>query len=146
MKLTTKEVVSVYNVLKEAKLTKMEISDKMLVLKIMRILKPIAEEWESFMQTIDDKVKGENHDEIIEKAREWERDKEKTTLSDSEKREINEYLIQFSKDKNTCFSDELNKELELDITKISSSAYEKLVESNDFEVDKLLTCEIIVNS
>ena len=146
MKLTTKEVVSVYNVLKEAKLTKMEISDKMSVLKIMRVLKPISEEWESFMQTIDDKVKGENHDEIIEKAREWERDKEKTTLSENEKREINEYLFKFNKDKNTCIGDELNKELELDITKISSSAYEKLVESNDFEVDKLLTCEIIVNS
>lgn len=144
MKLKTSEIVSVYAILKDAKLTKMESNDKFKVLKVMRVMQPIADEWDSFIANVDKKLQKENHDEIIEKAKKWNSEGENTTLTNEEKIEINKYLFEFEQEKKSCLKDELEKEVELSFDKINESAFEKLIDSNDWEVIKMLALESVI--
>lgn len=144
MELKTSEIVGVYKLLGEAKLTKMESSDKFKVIKMMRAMRSTAEEWDAFLKNIDEKLKKENHDEIIEKARKWQQEGENTTLTNEEKVEINTYLINFEKEKQECFGDELKKVVTLDFEKLNESAFEKLIDSNDWEVNKILELEWVI--
>lgn len=144
MEFKTSEIVSVYKTLSESKLTKMETSDKAKVLKAMREMKPIAEEWDSFLKTVDEKIQKENHQEIMEKVAQWQKEGENTTLSEGERIEINKYLIEYQREKDTCINDELEKKVNLEFAKISESAFEKLVDSNDWEVKKMMEVESFI--
>lgn len=138
MEIKTGEIVSVFSILSSAKLTKMESSDKFKVIKAMRVMTPIDEEWKSFLKTVDEKLKKDDFEEMAEKARKWEQEKENSTLTDEEKAEINKYFNDFAIEKNKCIEDELNKAIELDYEKISENALEKLFDSNDFDVNQML--------
>lgn len=141
MKLKVSDVVNIYKPLNTSKLTKMESADKFKVLKAMRAMKPIADEWDSFITTIDSKLQGENHEDIIEKVKKWESEGENTTLTLKERSEINKYLMKLNKEKNECTKDELNKEVEIEFEKLNKSAFEKFIESNDLEVNAMLAIE-----
>lgn len=143
MELKVSEVVGVYRTLKDAKLTKMESADKFKVIKIMRPMQGVADEWDKFMENVDKKLQKENHEEIIEKARKWQQEGEKTTLTDEEKVEINRYLMAFQQEKDECVKDELEKVVSLDFEKLTQDAFEKLIDSNDWEVSKMMQLEII---
>lgn len=144
MELKTKDIIGVYKVLSDAKLTKMESSDKFKVIKMMRAMRPIAEEWDSFLKTVDEKLKKDNHDNIIEKAQKWQQDGDKTTLTTEEKIEINKYLVEFHKEKEECIREELEKDANLEFDKINDLAFEKLIDSNDWEVGKIIELETII--
>lgn len=144
MKLKIEKIVSVYTILKDAKLTKMESADKFKVIKAIRPMQPIAEEWNNFISNVDKKLQKENHDEIIEKAQKWQREGEETTLSQEEKIEVNKYLLEYQKEKEACINDELEKEEELSFDKINDSAFEKLIDSNDWKVTEILLLESVI--
>lgn len=144
MELKVSEVIGVYSTLKDAKLTKMESADKFKVIKIMRPMQGVADEWDKFMENVDKKLQKENHEEIIQKARKWQEEGEKTTLTDEEKIEINRYLITFQKEKDECVKDELEKVVSLDFEKLTQDAFEKLIDSNDWEVNKMMQLESLI--
>lgn len=144
MELKTNEIVGAYKLLNDAKLTKMESGDKFKVIKIMRSMKPAAEEWDSFLKTVDDKLKKENHDEVIEKAQKWQQEGEKTSLTNEEKIGINKYLLEFQKEKEDCVREELEKSVTLEFEKLSDAAFEKLVDSNDWKVNEILSLESVI--
>lgn len=144
MELKTQDVVSTFNLLSNGKLTKMESSDKFKVLKMMRVMQPIADEWESFMKHVDEKLKKDNHDEIVEKVKQWQQEGENTTLTEAERIEINKYFAEYQQEKNDCINDELKKVVSLSFDKINESAFEKLVDSNDWEVIKILELEKVI--
>lgn len=144
MELKVSEVIGVYSTLKDAKLTKMESADKFKVIKIMRPMQGVADEWDKFMENVDKKLQKENHEEIIQKARKWQEAGEKTTLTDEEKIEINRYLITFQKEKDECVKDELEKVVSLDFEKLTQDAFEKLIDSNDWEVNKMMQLESLI--
>lgn len=144
MELKTSEIVGVYKLLSDAKLTKMESSDKFKVIKMMRAMRPTSDEWDEFLKTVDEKLKKDNHDEIIEKARKWQQEGENTTLTNDEKVEINTYLVNFEKEKQECINDELKKNVPLEFEKLSESAFEKLMDSNDWKVNEILELELVV--
>ena len=144
MKLKTSEIIGVYAILKDAKLTKMESTDKFKVVKMMRPMQGVAEEWDKFMENVDKKLQKENHEEIIEKAKKWNSEGENTTLTNDEKAEINKYLIEFQKEKNECIKEEVEKEHEIEFTKINENAFEKLVDSNDWSVNQILLLESLI--
>ena len=144
MELKTSDVVFAYNVLCKAKVTKMESSDKFKVIKMVRAMQPTADEWESFVKHVDEKLQKENHEEIIKKAQQWQQEGEKTTLTDAEKIKINKYLIEYQKEKDECMNDELEKIVSLSFDKINESAFEKLMDSNDWHVGDTLKIEKII--
>ena len=125
----TSAVIEVYKALKEAKLTKMESKEKFQVIKIMRSIKPVAEEWDAFMATVDEKLKGENHEAIVAMIQQWQREGDNTTLTMEERKKINEYIAKFNTERNELINAELAKEVEV--------SFERFVDSNDMDVNVL---------
>lgn len=144
MELKVKDIVNVYTILKDAKLTKMDSMDKFKLIKMMRAMKPTAEEWDSFLSTVDEKLKKENHDDFIEKARKWQQEGENTTLTEEEKLEVNTYFIEYQREKNECIKDELEKTVSLEFEKLQQGAFEKLIDSNDWDVKNIMELEHIL--
>lgn len=137
----TSTIIEVYQLLNSAKLTKMESKEKFQVIKIMRAMKPVAEEWDSFVKTIDEKLKGENHEEILAKAQQWQKEGDKTTLSLDERMAVNEYFSKFDHERRQLVASEQSKEVNIIFDKMTEEAFERLVDSNDFNVGQILALQ-----
>lgn len=144
MEMKLEKIISAYAILKPSKMTKLEIKGKSKILKIMRVMRPTCDEWNSFVQTVDENIKKDNHDEIIEKVKKWQLEGENTTLSENERIEINKYLIEYQRDKEICINDELKKEISLEYEKLNESEFEQLVDSNDWKVEEILLLEEVI--
>ena len=70
----TIEITNIYAVLNEAKLTKMDDADKFKVIKVLRVIKPVAKGYEDFVEDVKNKLKGDDHDKMTEKAQAWNKD------------------------------------------------------------------------
>lgn len=123
-------IVSLYNILKEAKLTKLADADKYAIIKILRKLRPTAEKFEEDKKEAQEKLKPENWDEIVEKANLWRKENNSNRLTADEV----EYFVKV----NECLGEELEKEVEIDITTINEAVFEKLMASNDWEAKTAL--------
>ena len=137
----TKQVVEVYNTLSSAKLSKMEDKDKFLVIKAMRQLKPISTAYEEFVKDAQEKLKGDDFEDIQKKAQKWQEERENTSLSLEERREINTYLNGYNNKVVECLKEEVEKDNELNYEKISEDAFGKLVSSNDFDVKTIMNLQ-----
>ena len=137
----TSTIIEIYSVLREAKLTKMESKEKFQVIRIMRAMKPVAEEWDSFIKTMDEKLKGEHHEEMLAKAQQWQKEGEKTTLSLDERMAVNEYFAKFNKDRTEMINSEQSKEVNVLFDKLTEEAFEHLVDSNDFNVGQIVALQ-----
>lgn len=133
----TSTIIEVYKALKEAKLTKMESKEKFAVIRIMRAVKPVAEEWDAFLSTVDEKLRGECHEEMVAKIQQWQKEGEQTTLTMEERKEVNEYIAKFNAERNELINAELAKEVEVSFERISEEAFERFIDSNDMDVNVL---------
>lgn len=137
----TSTIIEIYSVLREAKLTKMESKEKFQVIRIMRAMKPVAEEWDSFVKTMDEKLRGENHDVMLAKAQQWQKEGEKTTLSLEERMAVNEYFGKLDRERRELIASEQSKEVNTLFDKLTEEAFEHLVDSNDFVVGQILALQ-----
>lgn len=143
-KITTEKILSVYNLISDAKLTKMEDCDKFKMIKIIRALKPVVTNFEDFKKVAKDKLKGDNHDYMLEKAQQWRAEGEKTTLSESERIEINRYFNDYNNKISECLKDEGLKENELDYEPLKEYVFGKLVASNDWTLGQIAAIEEVI--
>lgn len=129
--LKTIDCVVAYNLLKGASLGKMESKDKFAVIKSIKELKTIAEDFETFRTDAAEKLRGEEHDEMQQKAFEWRDKGDKCTLTDDEKRAVNAYFDRYGKELSDCINEEAEKEHELDIRTITEAAFGALMDANE---------------
>lgn len=127
------ELKLIYELLNEARLTKMEDTDKYKVIKIMREMKPVYTEIVEAVMDAQNKLKTENHDNLLEKIR-------TKKLSDKELKSAQVYFKKFEKDVYEAVKDILETEIELK-EKISVDAFEKLIASNDYIVEVIIALE-----
>lgn len=143
----TGDLLKVYNVLGNAKYSKMFDDDKIKVWKITRKLKPVATKFEEDSKDAADKMKpSEDFTDRLQKAQEYERmvrDKD----SDLQKlpmgaAEYDAFIKEF-KDYNEVvgkaikeFSD---KEVEVDFEPLSEEAFGKLMASNEWTMEQTTT-------
>lgn len=134
----TKKLVAAYNILNDARLSKMEDEDKFKVIKNLRKMKKTATEYHSFVEDAQKKLQPEDFEEMNKKAQEWNgkhAGAKSSDLSDEERVEfekINEYFKEYSEKVEKCLKEEAEKEVEVDITPLSEEAFGKLVASNDW--------------
>lgn len=143
-KISTEKILSVYNLINDAKLTKMDDEDKFRMIKIIRVLKPVATNFEDFKKDAGDKLKGENHEEMLEKAQKWQTEGEKTTLTEAERIEINKYFTDYNNKIVECLKEEAKKENELDYESLGASAFGKFVASNDWTLGQITAIEEVI--
>lgn len=144
MKATIKQVVEAYKLLGEAKVTKLEDGEVVKVVKARKAMRPIADEYESFLKDVQEKFKSENWDDVQKKVQQWQQEGEKTTLTEAERIEVNKALVDYSKKVDSAIKDELAKEVELNVEKLKEDSATKMLVENSWEVGKLDLIEILL--
>lgn len=142
--ITTDTVNSVYKLLNDSKLTKMEDKDKFIVIKAVRKFKPIAADFEDLKKDVQEKLKGENFEEMQKKALQWNEEGGKTTLTEDERKEVNMFFYEFNKNVKECLKEETERKHELEYEKLSEDAFGKFISSNDFKVDDIIKIQEVM--
>lgn len=129
--LTTKSIHTIYTILLSATLAGMESKTKFDVIKNMRTMKPVADDFESLKDSAREKLKGKEHDKMCQLAEQWKKEgDEKTTLSLAQRIAVTSYFDQYGRDIEQCLEEEYQKQHELDIRTISESDFAKLIDGN----------------
>lgn len=144
MKTIIKNIVSAYKVLGDAKVSKLEESEVIKIVKARKAMRQIAEDYEAFLKDVQEKFKPENWDELQSKIQQWQKEGENTTLTEKERIDINKALIEYQVKIENAVKEELSKEVELDIDKLKEDSSTKLLLENSWELKKLDEIEIML--
>lgn len=134
MKAKVKDIVSAYKALGEAKVTKLEESEVIKVVKARKAMRPIADEYDAFLKDCQEKLKPEGWDEIQKKLQQWQQEGENTTLTEAERIELNKAVIGYQKKIDAALKDELKREVELNIEPLKEESATKMLVENGWEV------------
>ena len=137
------EAYKAYKLLQESRLTKMQDSDKFLVIKAMRELRPLSEEYEKDEKEGLEALKDEGFESMQEKAAKHEealREGNKEGLLPLEElNEVNAFFREYQKNVKKLLEDIQNKECEFSYKRISEDAFGKFVASNDLKGEEIVT-------
>lgn len=140
----TTKIVSVYELLSNAKINKVVDQGKIKIVKAVREMKKITTDFNELVADAREKLKGDNHDEIIEKASRWQQEGESVNLTDKEKIEINTYLSEYSNRIDNCIKDDAEKEHEMEFVKLTDEEFEGLISSNDWDVKTIMDIQEVI--
>ena len=144
MKTSIKKIVDAYKVLGEAKVSKLEESEVIKVIKARKAMRPIAEEFDAFLKDCQEKFKPENWDGLQYKIQQWQQEGDKTTLSEEERIEINKTIIEYQIKINNAIKEEESRIVEMNIEKLSEDSITKLFKHNDWQISKLDDISILL--
>lgn len=134
----TSEVSGAYNALMNAKLNKMDGNGKIKVVKIIKAMKPIATAFEDFRKDALEKLRPEGFDEMQKKLEQWQKDGDKTTLTSTERAEINQFFADYSRDVDKCLKEEMEKDNDITFDKLESKEFIALCDGNDWSAGVML--------
>lgn len=140
----TTRIVSIYELLSNAKINKVADQGKIKIIKAVREMKKISTDFNELLEDAREKLKGENHDVLIEKAARWQQEGDSVNLTDDEKIEINNYLADYSSKIDECIKDDAEKEHELEFTKLTEEEFEGLISSNDWDVKTIMDIQEVI--
>ena len=140
----TQKISEAYRTINAAKLTKMEDKEKFIVIKAMRVLKPISASFEEFINDAREKLKGEQFDNMQQKARQWQEEGEKTSLTPDERKQVNTYFNEYTQRVNECVREEADKEHELPYDRLSEEAFGRFIASNDYDVATIMELQEVL--
>ena len=138
-----KNIVEAYKLLGNAKVSNLEDPDKGKILKARKAMRPIADEFEAFLKDAQEMFKPEGWEETQKKLAQWQQEGEKTTLSEEERIAINKALIGYQSAIDKAVKTELDKEVEIEIEKLSEGSDIKLMSANDWTPNQLDLIEMM---
>lgn len=139
MKAKVKNIVEAYNLLGVAKVSNLEDADKIKILKARKAMRPIVNEYEAFEKDCQEAMKYEGFDADIELYNvgynKFRQGKANEITEDEEKAHgrVMEYEMKIRK----ALHDEQNKEVEIEIEKLSEGSDIKLMSANDWTPNQL---------
>lgn len=136
------ELVNVYPLLENAKLSSLSDTDKFALIKTMRKFKKVVADYNDLLETGREQLKGDKFNEMVLKAQQWQREGENTTLTEDERIAINAFFAEYDAKINEFMSEERNKEFD-DFTKISEDGFSKLISENGWDMKTILALESI---
>ena len=128
----------------EAKVTKLEESEVIKIVKARKAMRPIADEFEAFLKDAQEKFKPECWDDVQAKVQQWQQEGENTTLTDDEQRGVNTALADYQNSINKAVNDELEREVEINIETLKEESATKLITENGWELKKLEEIEVVL--
>ena len=141
----TISIVRGYQILKGAKLTKMEDADKFKIIEAMRELRPITETYEADEKEAVEKLKDDKFKNMESKADKYRQAGDKSkVLTDAEISEMNAYYEKFNKTVGECLAPIKEKDVKLKFGKITKEAFGKFLESNDLTLEQILQADEIL--
>lgn len=151
--MTTKQIVSAYNLINPAKLSKMDDADKFKTIKAIRVMKPIAETFEGLVKDAREKLKDENHEDMQERANKWNekhgQTRQRLDIPAEDLKElevINAYFHEYSVKVDKCIEEEADQEHELSFDKLTEEAFGKFIASNDFDVKSIIELQDVLTA
>lgn len=136
----TLDAINVYSILAAVDMSKLKDTakeDKYAVLRICRVLEPIAQDMENFEKKARERLKPEGFDEVVEKSQRFD------SLSNEEKIKVNkaanDYLIKVKE----CIQPENDKEREIEIDTLSQDALIAIGEAAGLNARTLMLIEDI---
>ena len=133
-----KELIAAYKALGEAKVTKLEASEVLKIVKARKAMRPYAEEYEAFLKDCQEKFKPVAWDEIQAKAQKWE------SLTDDEKKDLNIVLMEYNNKISSAILEEIEKEVEVSVEKLNEDSLTNILQENGWEVKRLEELEVLV--
>lgn len=143
-KMKLKEIVSAYKILGEAKVTKLEESEVIKIVKARKEMRKYSDDYEAFLKDVQEKFKPEDWDGVQQKIQQWQQEGEKTTLSESERINLNKVVIEYQQKIDKAVKEELEKEINITIEKLKEDSLTKLMIENGWELKKLDDLDILV--
>lgn len=148
----TREAIDLYKAYTSVKFTGVPTADRLVMLRNMRILRPISDEYDAMQMNASEKFKPEGYDELEQEVMshagdtvtpELNRKVGRYNIQKAEYvRAMNDYLLgTFDKATGKRTGGLLDEEHDITITPITSSGFDKLVENNS-GVDTNLLCVI----
>ena len=136
MEKTVKEIVAAYALLKDAKVTKMDDTDKYALVRKLRTMRRTAGDLEEERTDALEKLKGEGHDAFVAKAQQWRREGADTTLTEEERAEVNKYFEEYDRKVRECLEAGEGKTVDVGAP-LSEEAFGKLAASNDWTLGQM---------
>ena len=147
-----RDVIDLYRAYTSVKFTGVPTADRLTMLRNMRLLRPISEEYDAMQMNASEKFKPEGYDELEQEVMshagdtvtpELNRKVGRYNIQKSEyMRSMNDYLLgTFDKATGKRTGGLLDEEHDITITPITSAGFDKLVENNS-GVDTNLLCVI----
>lgn len=139
--LKTEKLMEAFNILNAATYKKLDDADKVKLWKIARAMKPVAKQFEEDSKDAAEKLKPENLDTQLEKARDYEAKKQNgdddLPMTDAEYQAfIREVWTPFNTLVAKAVREFADKEVEIDFEPLSEDAFGKLMASNDWTIQK----------
>lgn len=138
MELKSIDIYELYKLLVSAKLVKLSDGGQIKLIKACNELKKTALALEEFEKDARDKLRDDKFTEMVNKATQWQREGQDTTLTEDERREINMYFAEYENNIKQCMEDEYNKLVTVKIDKLSDEAFEQFTAANDFDVQQAM--------
>lgn len=138
------EVLEAFTILNAANYKQLDDADKIKLWKIARVMKPVAKQLEDDSRDAAEKLKPENFDAQLEKAKEFEAkvqkgDTDKLPMTEDEHLKfIREVFQPFNNLVQKAVDDETKKEVEIDFEPLTEDAFGKLMASNDWKIQQVM--------
>lgn len=146
MKVTIKQVVECYKALGDATVSTLEESDKIKILKIRKVMRPMVEEYNAYVKDAEEKFKFEGIEEAdklrIGAINKWNKDH--SYQFSEEEIEAAEKIGKFLESKSKAENEELSREVEIEFEKLSESAELRIMDENKWKIKKLEEIEIVL--
>lgn len=133
-----KSIIAAYKALGEAKVTKLEASEVLKIVKARKAMRPYAEEYDAFLKDCQEKFQPKNFEEIQEKVQKWD------SLTDEDKKVVNKVLIEYNNSINSAILEEIEKDIELNVEKLCEDSLTKMLQENGWELKKLDELEVLI--
>ena len=127
------KIVNAYRALEKATVSDLTAEERIAVVKAMKAMRNTTKEFESFVEDLREKFKNETLEAIIRKIQEGK------GLTEDEVKTFNEYNIPVS----SAIREEEEKEVNLDIPKVSEDAIVKMIGENKWRLSKLETFDFM---
>lgn len=139
-----KEIVTIYKTLGEAKVTKLEESEVIKIVKARKEMRKYSDDYEAFLKDVQEKFKPEDWDDVQTKVQKWQQEGENTTLTDEQKIELNKVLFEYQRKIDASLKEELDRDVNITFDKLKEDTLTKLMIENGWELKKLDDLDILV--
>lgn len=136
MKIKVLQAMEATPFLSGAKLTKMESTDKIGLVKAARELKKVADEAESYMRDLAERLKPDDKfSQKYERLMQWQKEGDATTIPERERAELNDYFMAFNKAYEEGVAEKRDEEVNVRYKPLTAEAFNAFADSNDFDVN-----------
>lgn len=133
-----KTLISAYKLLGEAKVTKLEASEVLKILKARKTMRPHAEAYDAYLKDCQEKFKPGNWDDIQTLIQKWD------VISEEEKKNVNKVLYDYNNIINETVIEELEKDVEVSVEKLREESMTIILQENGWPIGKLDEIEVML--